>query len=156
MRGDPAQSYPGVSMVDSEGALLSAFIDALEILDPDLLLGWHVEGFGLRVLQDLAERCRRPLSLGCGRRELRTIPLRNDQYVVVPGRVVIDGPTALRQNFFTYENYGLDAVAQLVLDRGELIQDPEVAVSARWMKLTGCLPTINLLWPDTIWTIALS
>lgn len=124
VRGDPAQSTPGVSMVDSEAALLSAFIDALESLDPDLLLGWHVEGFDLRVLQDLADRCRMPLALGRGGRQVKKIPLRNDQYrVVVPGRVVIDGPTALRQNFFTYENYGLDAVAQLVLNRGKLIQD---------------------------------
>ncbi|MEE8399889.1 MAG: DNA polymerase II [Desulfobacterales bacterium] len=124
VRGEPAQSTPTVSMVDSETALLSAFIDALKTLDPDLLLGWHVEGFDLRVLQNLADRCRMPLALGRGGRPVKMVPLRNDQYrVVVPGRVVIDGPTALRQNFFTYENYSLDAVAQLVLDRGKLIED---------------------------------
>jgi len=43
--------------------------------------------------------------------------------LVVPGRVVIDGPTALRQNFFTYEDYRLESVAQQVLGRGKLIGD---------------------------------
>jgi len=123
MRGDSADSRPGLMMVGSETALLSAFIEALTDLDPDLLLGWHVEGFDLRVLEALADRCGLPLALGRGSRLARSISLSSGQYrVIVPGRVVIDGPTALRQNFLTTEDYSLEAVAQQVLNRGKLIR----------------------------------
>lgn len=123
MRGNVANTRPDLLMVNSEAALLSALIEALKRLDPDLLLGWHVEGFDLRVLQDLADRCRLPLALGRGGRDVKMVPLRSGQNrVVVPGRVVIDGPTALRRNFFQYEDYSLEAIAQHVLNRGKLIK----------------------------------
>ena len=122
MRGNAEDAGPGLLMVNSEAALLSAFMEAVERLDPDLLLGWHVEGFDLRVLQNLADRSRLPLALGRGGRNVRMVPVRGGQTrVLVPGRVVLDGPTALRQNFFQYEDYRLDAVARLALDRGKLI-----------------------------------
>ncbi len=52
-------------MVDSEAALLSTFIDAVKSLDPDLLLGWHVEGFDLRARLGIPEGA--PVILSVGR-----------------------------------------------------------------------------------------
>lgn len=122
MRGDPEQTRSGLLMVNSEAALLSAFIEAVDRLDPDLLLGWYVEGFDLRVLQDLADRCHLSLTLGRGGRPIKMISLSSGRLrVIVPGRVVLDGPTALRQNFLRYEDYRLETVAQAVLNRGKLI-----------------------------------
>lgn len=130
MRGDTEQTHSGLLMVDSETALLSTFIEAVKRLDPDLLLGWYVEGFDLRVLQDLADRCHLSLALGRAGRAVRMVSLGSGQLrVIVPGRVVIDGPTSLRQNFFTYEAYSLEAVAQEVLNRGKLIDSEENKVA---------------------------
>jgi len=124
MRGPEQGNHPNLRMVASEADLLSAFSEAVDRLNPDLLLGWHVEGFDLQVLQRLAERARMPLDLGRGRQPVKILSAPSGrQRILVPGRVIIDGPTALRQNFFTFEDYRLESVAQELLGRGKLIAE---------------------------------
>lgn len=108
----------------TEKALLKAFLDWFAQVDPDLILGWNVVGFDLRFLQRKCEQCRIMFSLGRGRepvewRQSREQPVRH--FVLVPGRVVLDGIDLLKAASYHFESYALDAVAHTLLQRGKQI-----------------------------------
>ena len=108
----------------SEKALLAGFARRVRELDPDVLTGWNVVDFDLAVLARLAERTRTPLELGRGPGALR---LRSDRsprgarQASIPGRVVLDGIQLLRASFIRMDDYGLDAVARVVLGEGKTL-----------------------------------
>ncbi|MEM6456605.1 MAG: DNA polymerase domain-containing protein [Acidobacteriota bacterium] len=104
----------------TERALLTAFVDRVRAIDPDVLIGWNVIDFDLRVLERIAQRCGVALRFGRGGERARTREGRSGQReAVVPGRVVLDGPATLRGAFLRYDRYGLDAVARRVLGDGK-------------------------------------
>ncbi|MDZ7841577.1 MAG: DNA polymerase II [Gammaproteobacteria bacterium] len=108
----------------SERDLLSRFIENVQELDPDVLIGWNVIDFDLAVLQ---ERCRElgmTLDLGRGRGTARIIRRGESNAGAVariPGRVVLDGIECLRAAFWVFESYSLESVAQELLGRGKAI-----------------------------------
>ena len=60
------------------------------------------------------------IARGNGRVSLRTRKPRG-YFASITGRVVIDGPPALRSSFFTFEDYRLETVAQELLAEGKTI-----------------------------------
>jgi DNA polymerase II len=108
----------------SEKDLLAAFARRVRELDPDVLTGWNVVDFDLTVLARLADRLRVPLELGRGPGALRLRADRSPRgarQASVPGRVVLDGIQLLRASFIRMEDYGLDAVARVVLGEGKTL-----------------------------------
>lgn len=107
-----------------ERALLSRFIEDVQALNPDVLVGWNVINFDLAVLQ---RRCREldvELTLGRKRESARVVPRRGSTLNAaarVPGRVVLDGIECLRSTFRVFESYALDSVARELLGRGKTI-----------------------------------
>jgi len=109
-----------------ERSLLGAFVARIRALDPDVLLGWNVVDFDLRVLD---ARCR---ALGVPG-DLGRIPgatvLQEDRgftrqtRALIPGRMVLDGPNLVR-DALRLQDYRLDTVAHAVLGRGKRL-DPE-------------------------------
>ncbi|MCK7539710.1 MAG: hypothetical protein MZV63_56765 [Marinilabiliales bacterium] len=90
--------------------------------DPDVVIGWHVIGFDLMFLEN---KCRElNISFDIARAEGR-VSLRQRKprgyFASVTGRVIIDGPQALRTSFFTFEDYRLETVAQELLAEGKTI-----------------------------------
>lgn len=108
----------------SERDLLSRFIEHVQELDPDVLIGWNVIDFDLAVLQDRCRELGMTLDLGRGGGTARIIRRGESNAGAVariPGRVVLDGIECLRGAFWTFESYSLESVARELLGRGKAI-----------------------------------
>ena len=106
----------------SEAAALEAFVGRVHELDPDVLTGWNVIDFDLRVLQQIAKRVRQPLQLGRDAGTLRIRPAQGyfgSGQASIPGRLVLDGMDLVRGAFMRLDDYSLDGVAQEVLGEGK-------------------------------------
>jgi DNA polymerase-2 len=113
----------GAVVHDDERRLLGALLARVRELDPDVLLGWNVVDFDLRVLARRASALR--VSGGLGRVPGR-IGFEQDRTFTrqgradVPGRMVLDG-VGLVRDAMRLEDYRLDTVARAVLGRGKRI-----------------------------------
>lgn len=107
-------------------AMLEKLNDWFERNDPDVIVGWSVIQFDLRVLQKGADACGAQLHLGRERRPIdwRTHPGKQGYlFAAVPGRVVIDGIEALRAASKSFASFRLEAVSQELLGEGKAIGD---------------------------------
>ncbi len=90
--------------------------------DPDVVIGWNVVQFDLRVLQKNADKHRIPLTLG---RENKTIEWREHpgkqgyMFAPVVGRIVLDGIDALKAASWMFQSYSLENVSQEMLGEGK-------------------------------------
>jgi DNA polymerase-2 len=106
-----------------ERALLVALLQRISELDPDVILGWNVIDFDLRVI---ARRCRAlhvDAVIGRTRGELvfRQEPGFSRQWrAEIPGRIALDGIPLVR-DALRLEDYRLETVARAVLGRGKKI-----------------------------------
>lgn len=94
--------------------------------DPDVIVGWSVIQFDLRVLQKTADANSVQLLLGRERRPIvwRTHPGRQGYlFAPMPGRVVVDGIEALRAGMWSFPSFSLEAVSQALLGEGKEIGD---------------------------------
>ncbi|MEM1182842.1 MAG: DNA polymerase II [Acidobacteriota bacterium] len=109
----------------TEKELLEAFVERCRRIDPDVLTGWNVVDFDLRVLAKLADRHGVRLALGRGPGALRLRESRSpfaSHEATVPGRVVLDGIELMRNAFVKMDSYSLGAVAAEVLGENKLIE----------------------------------
>lgn len=112
---------------DATGAL-EAFLDAVQKWDPDILCGWNIVGFDLPFLEEVSNESGVPLALGRGAGVLRFLEGgARGGGVQVPGRVVVDGIPALKANFFEFEDFKLDTVAQTLLGDGKTLSFKNVS-----------------------------
>src|SRR5262245_19214694 len=133
-----------------EPALLQALIARIRALDPDLLLGWNVVDFDLRVLLERCEANALPCHLGRAAEAPRLLtdpgPMRQSR-AEVPGRMVLDG-IGLVRDALRLPDYRLDTVARQLLGRGKLI-DPDAPDAAQeilrmWREDPEALVAYNL------------
>jgi DNA polymerase-2 len=105
-----------------ESELLRNFLKWFKEKDPDVIIGWHVIGFDLMFLESKCNELMIPfdISRANGRVSLRQRKP-SGYFASVTGRIVIDGPVALRTSFFTFEDYRLETVAQELLAEGKTI-----------------------------------
>jgi len=107
-------------------AMIEKLNDWFERNDPDVLIGWNVIQFDLRVLQKTANECGVPLLLGRERRpiEWRTHPGKQGYlFAPTPGRVIIDGIDALKAAVWSFPSFSLETVSQALLGEGKAIGD---------------------------------
>jgi DNA polymerase-2 len=117
-----------------EGSLLQVLLRRLREIDPDVLTGWNVVDFDLRVLEQAFARCGVPFHLGRADLPCRIRPTTErwaTSRATLPGRAVIDGLSLLRSAFVRLDDYSLDTAARTLLgegksftseDRGEAIE----------------------------------
>ena len=108
-----------------EAAALKAFGQRVAEIDPDILTGWNVVDFDLRVLSRIAARVRQPLHLGREPGAVRIRPARGyfgSGQATIPGRVVLDGMDLVRGAFARFDDYSLDAVSRAVLGEGKAVE----------------------------------
>jgi len=94
--------------------------------DPDVIIGWSVVQFDLRVLQKTADACGVPLLLGRDRQRIAWRPHPGKQgypFAPMPGRIVVDGIEALRAAIWNFPSFSLEAVSQELLGEGKDIGD---------------------------------
>ncbi|MCG8452682.1 MAG: DNA polymerase II [Spirochaetales bacterium] len=135
---------------DGERTLLRHLISKVQEWDPDLVIGWHVIGFDLDFLERKAQELGIPLILGRSKRPLRLSrksglkPLAD-----VDGRIVIDGPPALRGAFHRFSDWTLDTVAQELLGQGKDIhahgEEKIAEIERRFAQDQMALAQYNLL-----------
>ena len=140
----------GAIVHPEEPALLQAVVARIRALDPDLLLGWNVVDFDLRVLLARCEAYGLPCHLGRAHEAPRLLsdpgPMRQSR-AEVPGRMVLDG-IGLVRDALRLPDYRLDTVARHVLGRGKRI-DPDAPDAAReilrmWREDPEALVAYNL------------
>lgn len=138
MLGEPS-TQPGESASGPDGpldfalvycptrkAMLEKLNDWFERNDPDVIIGWSVIQFDLRVLQKTANDCGAQLLLGRERRAIdwRTHPGKQGYlFASMPGRVIVDGIEALRAAMWSFPSFSLESVSQALLGEGKAIGD---------------------------------
>ena len=124
LQSDKKETLPGnFYLFKTEKDLLQNFITWFNKADPDIIIGWHLIGFDLMFLESKCNEFQIPFNIarGNGRVSLRSRKPRG-YFASITGRVVIDGPPALRSSFFTFEDYRLETVAQEMLAEGKTIK----------------------------------
>ena len=112
---------------DTRPQLLEALNAWFAQHDPDVIIGWNLVQFDLRVLQKHADRYAIPLRLG-----RQNAPLEWREHGFKPGvfsasaagRLIIDGIEALKSAFWTFPSFSLEAVSQQLLGEGKAIDNP--------------------------------
>jgi len=125
--GDPSQLDFQLEYVSSRPQLLEKLNAWFAEHDPDVLIGWNVVQFDLKVLQKHAERYRIPLMLGRGNVEIdwREHGFKNGVFFAqANGRLIIDGIEALKSAFWNFPSFSLEAVSQALLGEGKSIDNP--------------------------------
>ncbi len=127
----------GARVHGSEAALLAAAAARIRELDPDVLTGWNVVDFDLRVF---ARRCA-ALGVAC---DLGRLPgaldfqqdagFARQTRAVLPGRMVLDGIPLVR-DAVRLEDYRLETVARALLGRGKLIDQEAPDAAAEIERL---------------------
>ncbi len=111
---------------NNEKELLRNFLSWFEDVDPDVIIGWHVIGFDLLFLEKKCLSLGIPFNIGREGSKPAIKRRQNGSYFIfIQGRVVIDGPVALRTSFYSFENYKLETVAQSLLGEGKTIKPQE-------------------------------
>ncbi|MDR2296936.1 MAG: DNA polymerase II [Comamonas sp.] len=131
MLGEPPSAPvppPGFTLVycASRKAMIVQLNEWFARNDPDVIIGWNVIQFDLRVLQKTADDCATPLLLGRERKPIawRTHPGKQGYlFAPMPGRAVIDGIEALRAAVWSFPSFSLENVAQELLGEGKDIGD---------------------------------
>ncbi len=121
---------PGAIAHADERALVAAAARRIREADPDVITGWNVVDFDLRVWAQRCAALRVPLSLGRVAGEMtfqEEFGFTREARAVVPGRVVLDG-LALVRDALRLDDYRLGVVGLELVGRGKRIA--EVADSA--------------------------
>ncbi len=124
MIGDTTKKKPAyLKLFPSEKDLIQNFLEWFKECDPDIIIGWHVIGFDLMFLEKKFQENEIPFNLGRGKTKV-TLRKRNSggYFAYLPGRIVIDGPPALRSAFYSFEDFKLDTVAKELLGIGKTIK----------------------------------
>ena len=112
----------------TEGDLLEAFRDELLNFDPDIITGWNVIDFDLKILSERSKKHDIPLTIG---RTNSNIKLRiadsffRDSSAELSGRIVLDGIHVLKNSFVKFDNYKLNTVAKEYLQDSKLIEEDD-------------------------------
>ena len=127
---EPANDEDNViEYLNDETALIKRFLEWVQRIDPDVFIGWNVINFDFRFLQKKCDHLKIPFSMG---RENASIVWRKAQdeseryFLVIPGRVVLDGIDTLKSATYSFPSFSLENVGNRLLGRGKLIHDPQM------------------------------
>lgn len=111
---------------DSHARMLEQLNQWLEQHDPDVIIGWNLVQFDLRVLQRHAERCHVPLRFGRdgSAMEWREHSRNQHFFAAAAGRLIIDGIEALKSATWSFPSFSLEQVSQTLLGEGKAIDNP--------------------------------
>lgn len=159
---DETAQYPteAYTPVPDELGLLRSLSNWLQAEDPDVLMGWNVINFDLKVLDDVARRLNfrwTPGRAGSQAHWRKSLSGDDHYTLLVPGRLVLDGIDVLRTAMYRFESFSLENVAQNLLGRGKKTDD--VAGRGSWIQDAfhndkATLAAYNLEDCQLVWDIA--
>lgn len=113
-----------IEYLSDETALIKRFLAWVQKIDPDVFIGWNVINFDFRFLQKKCDQLKIKFTMG---RENSSIVWRKAQgdseryFLVIPGRVVLDGIDTLKSATYSFTSFSLESVGNELLGRGKLI-----------------------------------
>jgi DNA polymerase II len=119
---EAAVSLPG------ERELLEAMRNRIVALDPDVITGWNVVDFDLRVIAERSRALGMPFDAGRSAAPLRILESPGQRTLaILEGRRCVDAMKVMRSGPERYEDQRLETVARGVLGEGKLLasQGPE-------------------------------
>ncbi len=131
------RSVAGAIVHPEEAALLGALVARFRALDPDVLLGWNVVDFDLRVLLARCAALRIPCAIGRSHETPRLLAEQGafaQSRAELPGRMVLDGIPLVR-DALKLPDYRLETVARSVLGRGKKIDQDVPDAAAEILRL---------------------
>ncbi|MFT5259868.1 MAG: DNA polymerase-2 [Gammaproteobacteria bacterium] len=111
---------------EDEPALIKGVVQRVTELDPDLIIGWNLINFDLKLLVERAAKYRIRFSIGRANGIATWRARRGDSqkgYAYIPGRQAIDGIDALRSATWSFPSFSLENVSQTLLGRGKKVED---------------------------------
>lgn len=139
-----------VTFHPDECSTLDAAFAAIRAWDPDVIVGWNVVDFDLRVLQTRCALHNRPFAIGRGGESARVVrgaTKKQPSVARVPGRVVLDGIATMKTATWAFERFGLEDVAQRLLGRGKArrhTEDPLAEIRRMYREEPLALAAYNL------------
>ncbi len=127
----------GATVVPDEAELLLQTVERIRCLDPDVLLGWAVVDFDIKVIVARCEALRVPCLLG---RSDEAVRFQQDpgftrqSRAEVPGRMVLDGIPLVR-DALRLPDSRLETVGQSVLGRGKKIDQKATDKAAEILRM---------------------
>lgn len=116
-------TLPYVEHCADEKALLLSLQAWIQHLDPDLIIGWNLIEFDLKILLARAKKCGVTLRLGRDEQALRLELAESGRaFARLSGRVALDGIALLKSATWQFASFSLESVAQALLGRGKAIQ----------------------------------
>lgn len=148
MSGEADESL-SVEWLKDERQVLIRMIEVIREWDPDIIAGWHVIGFDFKFLEKKAVNLGIPLNIGREGDRLQIFERNGASFASMNGRVVLDGPWAFKSNFYSFENFKLDTVANEVLGVGKDIEETGMAkvaeIERRYREDRVALARYNLM-----------
>ena len=142
-----------VIVVPDEKSLLLEFMKEIKLNDPDVLIGWNLIDFDLKILLEKSKHYDIPFTLG---RSNSSTSLRiadsffRDSSVNIEGRVVLDGIQVLKNSFIKLENYKLNTVAKIYLDEEKLITEEDRGETIKTKYFENPLELIEYNLKDSV------
>jgi DNA polymerase-2 len=122
------EEHVEISVHHDETALLEEFFSHLAGADPDVIVGWNVVDFDLHLLERVCQRLNLAFAMGRGRDRAAVLApsaVGGKRVARVPGRAILDGIDTLKTATWSFEDFGLEAVARELLGRGKRIEKSE-------------------------------
>lgn len=137
---------------------LQQFFNVFQYLDPDIIIGWNLVQFDLLVLEKICQQLKIPLQLG---RANQPIHWRHEDgdggrsFVVLPGRVALDGIELLKAANYRFDSYSLQNVAEELLGEGKLLTGTNRGEDITHLFLNDkvALAEYNLRDCELVWNI---
>lgn len=109
---------------DDEKEVLNAFIEQLNVLDPDVIMGWNLVQFDIEFLRRKCLEHHIPFALGRDGSEVqwRVSQTHPDRiFLNIAGRVALDGIDLLKSASYHFESFALNDIAQHFLGDEKLL-----------------------------------
>ena len=122
-----------IQWVNNELELLHALEKTIQLNDPDIIIGWNIINFDFRLLIKRALVHGLKLRLGRGGTFMRWRNSRtekNQGFISIDGRVVIDGIAALKAESYSFPSFSLEDISQHFLGRGKATDDVDNRLEA--------------------------
>ncbi len=141
----------------SQKECLQKFLAWLAIYDPDILIGWSLVQFDLWVLESLCRQESINFTLGRGGQAAHWRQEDGDgrRFVIIPGRMALDGIELLKAANFQFESFSLQFVSETLLGEGKLLtgSDRGKDISRLFKDDKLALAEYNLRDCELVWDI---
>ena len=118
----PELGVSGVASFRTEAALLAALAGRIRARDPDVITGWNVIDFDLRVLAGRFAACGVPFDVGRTSAPASFVEREGRRAAFqVAGRAALDAMRLVRASGERFDDLSLEAVAQAVLGEGKSV-----------------------------------